>query len=353
MIVVIDDATFAEEITPSLVSAVQSALAAAQLGLHRVLVSPVALEIAEAVAPELPFLQGLRIAQGGWVEGNAMARLASRVLVLTANPDRRSHQEENRYFVHCDDVEERGLFREPSVVMESMATDAKWLKICMRAILQLSSSEFRRYWHAKPEQGGGSTLFNFVHRYADDDPNPMAIVVDRDANGEPPRHSTADKVLRSSVSKGIFADRNTAHAGGFSSSMPNISIHVLNCWSIENLIFPKVMEIFFNELANGIGDTSRRETIVRIFPSFPDIANDRAEDWLFLKFKNNPTHGGGSIFDSGCIDRLIAWIDQNESNYSRFAATLLEEANKPVFDAALRGALRDFWSVGQRLKTLA
>lgn len=354
MIVVIDDATFAAGFTPSVTSAVQSALAAAQLGLHRILVSPLALEIAEGVAPEPVFLPGLRIAQAGWVEGQAMAQIASRVIVLTADPTRSRHQEQNKFFVHCDDVDKAGLFSESSIIMESMSTDTKWLKLCMRSILMLSSAEFRRFWHAKPEQGGGSTTVKFVHRYVEDDSNPMAIVVDRDASaGMPPKNSTGDKVIRALVSKNIFADRPAAAAGGFSPEVPNLSVHVLGCWSIENLVFPNVMEIFFFELADGRGDTSRRDALLARFPNFPNLTDAEAEDWLSLKFKRSDLHNGSDIFNSGCIDRLRAWIEADESNYARFSAALDQDLKRPAFDAALRNALRDFWSIGQRLKRLA
>lgn len=352
MIVVIDEETFSLGVTPGIASAVEDALAAARLGLHRLLVSPLAIEMAEVANPVPAFLPNLKVIQAGWVEGQAIADTASRVLVLTGNEALRGQNLGNRFYIHADDVDIQGVFREPSVVMESMATDIKLLKTYLQIVLDLSPVEVRRFWSAKPELGGGSTTFNFVHRYVGE-ANPMSILVDRDSDAMPARNSTAGKVVEALVSTGMFQSRDEAHIGGFSSMVPNLSFHILGCRSIENLILPNVMEIFFKNLCRGVGDTSRRASLVNKFRNFPDMSSDESKEWLKLKFKNSDIHEGSNIFDSGCIDRLLAWSMTSEKNFDELASALRTDMEIPEFDNVIRGALRDFWSVGQRLKLLA
>lgn len=349
MIILIDERLFLGDYNPGINNAIECAIASARLSQHRILVSPKAIEAAERLEEPPELLPALRVLQASWVEGQAMARLASRILVLISDPALSGRQEGNQYFVDVGDAEAQGIFREPSIVLESMETDAKLLRIYMLTFLDLNEREMMKYWDARLEQGGGSTIFNFVKRHAEH-PHPIVLISDRDCDDGVRRHSTADKCVRTLTKYNIFPSREAAIIGGFSPNAPHIAFRIHLARAIENLVFPPLMEVFLDHVATGDGE-DRRAFLLEKFPNFPNLDEAEAKAWLFMEFKDNAEFGS-DIFNSSRIDRLLRWRSRNEENKAIFSDALRASLLVEHFEAALRHVLREAWTIGQRLKIL-
>jgi hypothetical protein len=347
LIIIVNEESVAGGATPALDLALNNSIAAARLGLHRLVVSPAALEALEGAGPAISSIADLKIVGAGWVEGQAAAARATNVIALTQDPARCGVIEGNVRVVHVNNLDHRGVLRTPSLVTESMKADGRYISALIRIYFALTDEETRRYFSIRLEQGGGTTIVDFVERHVRE-PNPLAIFTDRDNTlpAPPPKGRPGSNCAAYLVRQGYFADLPNAYAGGFSTSCPNLAFRILDAYSIENLVFPELMDLYFSEIG-GHTQIQKRDLIRDEFPEFPNLSPEEALRWLNFNFRAR------KWFNSTNIVQLLNWSEnslQNKMVFGERAACALEKAH---WRDAVAPLLEDIWSIGHRHKMLA
>jgi len=349
MLILIDEHTFTQPSSAHVSEAVACALASVRMGYHRLVVSPGAMQAASLSGLSSELVEGLAITQRSWLESQSLLSRISRLIALVDDPSLDGNLNQNRYSVFVGNARRVGIFHHPSLVTESLLADAPLLETYLAVSMGFSAEQLHRNWAVRPDQGGGGTTFLLIDRYGRQ-PEPMLVTCDRDTSG-PHCGGTANKCIERLLAGNHYSSRATAHLGGFSDLRPNLAFNVLRAWSIENFIFPKLMQLFFLHLMNDDVGISRENALLDVFPTYPNLSNKDAELWLNINFKNFPDFG--EIFNSKCIERLISWSKLNASNSRLFDIAFHESLSIGPFHSALSLLMRDIWALGVRQHMLS
>ncbi len=345
MLIFIDEETFTGRPTEATTTAVRLSLLTRELGYTRLLVSPKATEAARHHGLDEGLAQGLDLAQRGWLEGQSLLSRLTRVVSLVDDPRRHGSVRGNIFEVATESAFSMGIFKEPSVVTENIATDGAFLALIFRLWNGTESSALSRFWGVRMDQGGGSTIRNYVRRYVDS-PEPMTIVCDRDSAGWPACGDTAKACVDDIVHHGLFDCRESAKAGGFSPSNPHFAFDVLDAWSVESLVLPHLSQLLMNSTMNAVETNQRIEIITGDHPAYPSMQEDGPERWLSTNFKKY--NNGSSAWNSNSIQRFIDWTNRSIDNFAEAKAAFDLDYSIPQFRRAIDKTCKLLMAIGVR-----
>jgi len=305
MLLYISEDTFTGPATADTATAIRYALTSREWGYSSLLVTPGAPQAARLQGLDEQLAAGLDIAQRGWLEGQTLLETLSRVVALVDDVDRHGSQRGNMFEVATSFAVASGVFREPVLVTENMATDGAFLSMIFSLWNQRDEADLERFWNVRLEQGGGDTIRNYVGRYAGQ-PEPMAIVCDRDSVALPQCGNTVKNCVSDILAHGLFACRDTAKAGGFTPLRSNFAFEITDAWSVESLIFPNISQLLLRETMNVAEVRDRMDSLAGTFPTFPRLDDASAESWLSTNFRT--FHNGSSAWNSNSVQRFTAWV---------------------------------------------
>lgn len=345
MLLYITEDTFTGPATPATADAVRWALTSREWGFNRLLVAPSAPLAARQQGLERGLVEGLEIVQRGWLEGQSLLESLTRIVALVDQPNRHGSLRGNIFEVSTERAVNTGIFREPVLVTENMATDGAFFRFMFGLWNKRPEPELRRFWNARLEQGGGDPIRNYVGRYIEN-PEPMGVMCDRDSAGFPACGTTVKNCATDLVIHGLFPDRDTAKRGGFSSVAANFSFEVLDAWSVESFVFPHISQQLLDHTMNQTERQERTEALRLVFPSYPNLDDDEAVAWLGTNFKR--FLDGRPAWNSNSVKRLIEWAKASEANRAVLQAAFDADFRVAPFAAAADRLFRTWAALGVR-----
>lgn len=327
------------------------ALSSRQMGFSRLLVAPRAIESAIAAGVDPDLVEALNLVQRGWLEGQGLLNNLTRVVSLVSDEDRHGNVVGNIYEVYVGHAANDKTFNEPAFVTENMNVDARLLTIYLAWGLNITSGELNRIWSVRPDLGGGDTIKTYANRYIAR-PEPTLIVCDRDSASLPAYGDTAKNCIGEVVRSALFPCRPSTISGGFSPNRANFAFELHKCWSIENLIFPEMLDIYFKEVKPDQSSLDRRSAILSTFPSFPLLSDDDAEKWLGTNLRKLPDYEGKAVVTSGCIVRLLDWADREDQNAVMLRSAFTRSQAIPAFQGSISSLTKTLIALGVRDQSL-
>ena len=349
MLLVINEDTFTSAPSEATSSAIRLSLLTRELGFMRLVVSPLATEAARRHGLDEGLAAGLDLAQRGWLEGQSLLSRLSRVVALVDDPARHGSINGNTYEVATDRAFALGLFKEPSVVTENIATDGAFLNLLFRLWSRSDDAAIDKMWAVRLDQGGGSTISNYVKRFVER-PEPMAIVCDRDSEALPGCGDTVKKCVDEIIAHSLFDCRESAKSGGFSGSSAHFAFEVLDAWSIESLVTPNIALLLMENVMNRREIDIRTELLANDHPTYPTLDDESAARWLSTNFKKY--NDGKSVWNSNSIQSFIRWVDENDDNREEAQRAFEKDYEIERFRAAIDRVCETLIAIGIRDRRL-
>jgi hypothetical protein len=350
VIIALSDRAFIGGASAEVAQAIVNSILAFQQGHHAFIVSPAGYQAAIQSTLEQSLKDEVQLIHRNWLEGQGLARKATRIASITGDPQEHGRIEGNAFYVYAGRLHETGLTREASHVVESIVADHNYLKLLMRMSLDMNDVELRRFWFSRADQGGGGAVTAYVDRFIDQ-PSPTFILCDRDGPDPACCGPTAQGCIEAMVVNGLYATEADARAGGFSRSVPAFGFRVLAAHEMENLILPRIADIYLRKVVAPARSVGRLAAIRQLFPAFPALNNEQAEQWLRLDFKKFPEFG--KMFSSETLKELSQYSIFSRQNFEELRSAARLDFQRAPFYLAVSDIVRDIWTTGacQRMLT--